>query len=225
MPRTRMLGVAAVLALLITGCGTGTTTPPPTQPPTAHSAPKPPGPPTISGTPLPVVVDASTPRMLTNDQLNQQEPVSTTGSTTDQIVSSIRHETLKLAGVSGTITASCPSMDYHDGALDTCHATFDGVPIDWAVTISSAVFVTYQLTPDNGILTAGKAYAQFWSGYQHRSDHLTCDTIPPVVSVKLDPANFAPTGYRCAYLGQVQDNTRTWTYLPVTVDGQGDIGA
>ncbi|WP_217237461.1 hypothetical protein [Streptomyces sp. AC555_RSS877] len=117
----------------------------------------------------------------------------------DQLEYELRRRTVKMAHTEGETTATCPSnLASTRSTRATCTTTFDGLKVEWAVTIGdnaawSDNYVQYEATPNTGILTRDGVAGYLYGNNKGYIDYALCSNIPEAVLVPLDK----DTKYRC----------------------------
>ncbi|MFI6934361.1 hypothetical protein [Streptomyces sp. NPDC050287] len=134
----------------------------------------------------------------------------------EQLEYELRSRTVKMAYAEGRTTATCPSnLASTKATKATCTTTFDGVKVQWAVTIGdnaawSDNYVQYKATPDKGILTREGVARYLYGNNKGYIDYALCNNIPEAAAV---PVN-AKTQYRCEVVRKGQKPTgysnRVW---------------
>ncbi|TDT42080.1 hypothetical protein EV562_10149 [Streptomyces sp. BK208] len=127
----------------------------------------------------------------------------------EQLEYELRRRTVKMAHAEGDTTATCPAnLASTKSTKATCATTFDGVKVEWAVTIGdnaawSDNYVQYDATPDRGILTREGVARYLYGNNRDSIDYALCSDIPKAVTVPLDKDN----KYRCEVVRKGQKPT------------------
>ncbi|MER6994353.1 hypothetical protein [Streptomyces sp. NPDC000410] len=117
----------------------------------------------------------------------QPSPASDAGFH-ENLAYDLRRKTLNMAGTSGETTAECPKdVGSKEGAKATCTSTFEGVEVEWDVTIGkksgwSDNYVEYQAVPRQGVLARDGA-ARLLYGNNSDIELVRCNNIPKAVLV------------------------------------------
>ncbi|MET9647353.1 hypothetical protein [Streptomyces syringium] len=111
----------------------------------------------------------------------------------------LRRKTQSMAGATGKITAECPKdLGSKSGTTATCTTTFEGVKVEWNVSIGgkssfSNNLVEYTATPRQGILTRDGVARLLYGNYRDSIDYALCNDIPKAVIAPLG----VQSKYRC----------------------------
>lgn len=206
--------LAAAVLLVLAGCGGGDgTAGRDTQPP----------PVTVVGSSRAVVVASDQPGILSADDVDRLLPMPQKAGTPVQTIGlAVRREVLFRAGVAGRTAADCFNLPTTGTII--CSIAYDSVTMTWTLTgdsrySSEGGLIAERVTTGQVPVTAPKVYSNFWRALHDRSDQLRCDRITTVkvVPIRMD------TGYRCQYLGALQDNRRTWVDFAVVMDRDGEL--
>lgn len=174
---------------------------------------------------MPVELTGPQPDILDYDEIEAAEPGAPEGAPLrERIIKKIRQETLSMASVAGTITASC-----RGGSVPSdCTTTYNGVAVHWSVVeslLSTSLATEYELWPDKELLTSKIIYHNVYV-YLHQTpdDAVRCQEVPDVVLVE-KPREYSTesidTGIRCQFLGVARDGQRIWTEMRLFMDNSG----
>jgi hypothetical protein len=104
----------------------------------------------------------------------------------------LRRKTLKMASAPADITAKCPAgLQANSGTKVTCSTTYNGLTVEWNVTIGekseiSENLVEFEAVPNQGILTRDGVARLLYGNYRDSIDYALCNDIPDAVLVPLD---------------------------------------
>lgn len=178
-----------------------------------------PDPTVTEGLELPIEVTGPQPGYFNGDDVKLAAALppapGTDASLTDKVLHELQERTLRLAGVPGRVSASCPKgpVPNQDGANAGCTVVYEGVEVNWAVVIESVgfTFTSYRVyLPETSVLVDAGVYGAFWEMYHEKSDKLRCDVIPHITTTKLDRYS----GFECQYLDRRRSPAR-WVNVPV----------
>ena len=132
--------------------------------------------------------------------LAPQDSPAADASFAEQLEYELQTRTLTMAHAQGKTTATCPSgMESSKGTKTTCTTTFNGLKVQWTVTIGDKAdwsydggYVQYEATPSTGILTRDGVARLFFGNYSD-ADYLLCNNIPAAALVPLN----AQSKYKC----------------------------
>ena len=144
--------------------------------------------------------------------LAPQDSPAADASFAEQLEYELQTRTLTMAHAQGKTTATCPSgMESSKGTKTTCTTTFNGLKVQWTVTIGDKAdwsydggYVQYEATPSTGILTRDGVARLFFGNYSD-ADYLLCNNIPAAALVPrrrpaLHPIRIFPSSM-CLNLG------------------------
>ncbi|WP_436774530.1 hypothetical protein [Yinghuangia sp. YIM S09857] len=206
------------------GSASASSTPSPGAPdgssPGSPGSPVPDPDPTVTkGLELPIEVTAPQPGYFNGDDAKLAAALPPApdieASLTDKVLHELQEKTLRLAGVPGRISASCPKgpIPNKAGGNAGCTVVYEGVEVNWAVVIEGVgyAFTSYRTyLPETGVLVDAGVYGAFWEMYHDKSDKLRCDVIPHLTTAKLDRYS----GFECQYLDTRRSPAR-WVNVPV----------
>lgn len=144
----------------------------------------------------------------------------------EKVAHKLRMDLLRRAKVNGETSAECPDgVTLEAGAVSTCTATYEGVEIEYDITIKDSYqegdfVIQYDTVPRQDLLVAARVYHEFWErqGEDHGHDPtLTCDEIPEVEAVEPN----ADTGYRCQVWTGIGGDGGTHSNFSVTMGAWG----
>lgn len=243
--RLTLLTAAALSAISCSGGssnadGTTTTTTTTTAPSTTTI----PAPPLVGGQPLAVVIDEASELSgdLTVDEAYAALPVPPPDASrpyVEEALVELQRNTVLMARALGVTTAECEgnNIPLADGST-TCTVTYEGVPIEWEVTLSNvresgaAVFFDSDYEPRGVLLRADIVYDQAWrSLVESQSEPATarCAEMPAVQVITAEPIPGATgnepgsyvldTGYDCQFLDVSDGRAPVWRTVSVHLEG------
>ncbi|MEV7886677.1 hypothetical protein ACWD3I_19165 [Streptomyces sp. NPDC002817] len=183
--RMKIVAAASLVGLMATGCADGGTD-------STDAEPSP------AGTLLPQKLT----KPKSDPDLEPTPSPAADASFAEQLEYELRLRTLKMAQAEGKTTVECPDLASTKGQQATCKATYDGLKLDWYVSIGdnaawSDDYVQYEATPSSGILTRDGVARLLFGNYQSL-DYALCNDIPEAVLSPLD----TQSEYKCETVSQ-----------------------